>query len=152
MTATETPATEVRRYTFTGRILDGERVLFGAFVGDDPTERFATKLPTWAKRLHPGQMVDVTFDVGTASYYVSGPKGPAYVGLVDDVDARARWQIRDRAAAAWIQQRREVAKDGGDDAVERLAEPLRNLYAEASPFERSALLVRILAAVQGTRR
>lgn len=45
-----------------------------------------------------------------------------------------------------LAQERAVKKP--DDAIAELAAPLARLYAKASPFERAALLVRIVAAVQ----
>lgn len=120
------------------------KVVYAAQV--DGKERYYTKrpfgLPSYAS---PGQVWAITFTGD--EFYVRGEKAPRFVRLFPDAEYRALWAAKDRAAQATVDNAKDAKS--GDDSIAELARPLRLVYARATAFERAALLIRIIAEVQG---
>lgn len=150
-------ATEIREVVYLGRrALKGGKVGYAAMklgrqAGEHNEEGLYKKrpfaIPSYAM---PGQVYAITFVAGGDEFYTSGPNAPKFVRLFPDAEYRAGWEAQDRAAEAVVDSGKEArSADGG---IAELCRPLSRVYAKATPFERAALLVRIIAEVQGGAR
>ena len=124
------------RYDGKGRLLHHWRAENGSVYIHDHRQ---TKFPAG---LAPGAVYEFVKTGGRI--YVSGEKGPRYVGRHPDAEDIARWTAAQAADRALRRQARQAKNDLGPDRLAELLQPLMTEYRRRNPDGRTALIATVI--------